>query len=131
MQELLTVSEAAELLGVHADTLRRWETEGRIGRAERGSNRERLFREGDVRALADELRTRRRRLARPRFVSLPDDRARAPEVDPPVVEREEEEQRGEEGGYPPWWGTVMRNPDLRMLFADEVRQVLRGRAGDR
>jgi putative resolvase len=30
MRKLIPISEAAKLLGVHADTLRRWEREGKI-----------------------------------------------------------------------------------------------------
>lgn len=48
---LLTIGEAAAILGVHPDTLKRWERAGRIKVAIRTPNGHRRFRRGDVEAL--------------------------------------------------------------------------------
>jgi len=49
--EFLTVGEAAALLGVHADTVKRWEKAGRIQVAWRTPTGHRRFRRDDVEAL--------------------------------------------------------------------------------
>lgn len=48
--EWLTISEAAEIVGVHVDTLRRWDAAGRIPAA-RTPTGHRRFRRSDVEAL--------------------------------------------------------------------------------
>jgi len=49
---MLFVGEAADFVGVHADTLRRWEERGLI-RAVRTPTNHRRFRVGDLRRLRD------------------------------------------------------------------------------
>ena len=51
----LRVGQAAEMLGVTVETLRRWETEGRL-RMERSDGGQRLVEVGEVRRLLDERR---------------------------------------------------------------------------
>jgi molybdopterin-binding protein len=51
----LRVGQAAEMLGVSVETLRRWETEGRL-RMERSDGGQRLVAIDDVRRLMDERR---------------------------------------------------------------------------
>jgi len=48
---LLTVNEAADLLGVSAPTLRRWDALGKFKARRHPINGYRLYREGDVRKL--------------------------------------------------------------------------------
>jgi excisionase family DNA binding protein len=52
--EVLRLSVAAELLGVHPDTLRRWADAGRL-RVYRTPTGERRFRRADVKALLREV----------------------------------------------------------------------------
>lgn len=49
-EELLPVGTAASLIGISADTLKRWERDGRI-RSTRTPTGHRRFRRGDVEAL--------------------------------------------------------------------------------
>lgn len=53
MNDWMTVHEAAELLGVSADTIRRWEKKGLI-RAKRGKHGERLFEQPELRRVAEQ-----------------------------------------------------------------------------
>lgn len=50
-KKMLKVSEASKFLGVHPDTLRRWERLGKITAYRHPINRYRLFREQDVAAI--------------------------------------------------------------------------------
>ncbi|WP_053203814.1 MerR family DNA-binding transcriptional regulator [Jiangella muralis] len=49
-EELIPVGEAASMLGVHPDTLKRWERAGKIT-SDRTPTGHRRFRRGDVRTL--------------------------------------------------------------------------------
>lgn len=49
--ELLTVSEAAELLGVSAGTLRNWDRAGKLSAVRHPMNRYRLYRLSELRLL--------------------------------------------------------------------------------
>lgn len=58
--ELISIREAARILGVHASTLRNWERADKLEAVRVGSRRDRRFRRGDVVAMAqrrDELVT--------------------------------------------------------------------------
>src|ERR1700752_3004153 len=48
--ELLTISQAAALMGVHTDTLRRWDRAGSFPAVTRTSTRHRRYRRSDVEA---------------------------------------------------------------------------------
>lgn len=48
LDEYLKVSEAAELLGVSANTLRKWADEGRVRSSVNPANGYRLFRKDDL-----------------------------------------------------------------------------------
>lgn len=52
---MLTISEAARLLGVSLPTLRRWDTSGRFRSRRHPINGYRQYREADVRRLRDEI----------------------------------------------------------------------------
>lgn len=58
----LRIGQAADLLGVSVDTLRRWEAEGRL-QVERSEGGQRLVPMTEVRRLLEERPTRRHRLA--------------------------------------------------------------------
>ncbi|WP_092624498.1 helix-turn-helix domain-containing protein [Jiangella sp. DSM 45060] len=49
-EDLIPVGEAASMLGVHPDTLKRWERAGKIA-SDRTPTGHRRFRRGDVRTL--------------------------------------------------------------------------------
>src|SRR5262245_22180447 len=57
------IGQAATLLGVSVDTLRRWEEEGRL-RVKRSSGGQRLVSVADVRRLLGDRRSPQRRIAR-------------------------------------------------------------------
>lgn len=51
---LLTLSEAAELLNIHVNTVRRWSNQGMLKARRIGSRRDRRFRQGDVASLTEQ-----------------------------------------------------------------------------
>jgi excisionase family DNA binding protein len=51
---LLTLSEAAELLNIHVNTVRRWSNQGMLKARRIGNRRDRRFRQGDVESLAED-----------------------------------------------------------------------------
>jgi len=51
---LLTLSEAAELLNIHVNTVRRWSNQGMLKARRIGSRRDRRFRQGDVEGLTEQ-----------------------------------------------------------------------------
>ena len=57
MRKLIPISEAAKLLGVHADTLRCWEREGKI-KPRRTSGNLRRYDIADIRPILSALRLR-------------------------------------------------------------------------
>lgn len=61
-EEALRVGQAAAVLGVSVDTIRRWEDEGRIA-LERSDGGQRLVPMGEVRRLLDERPRKRHRIA--------------------------------------------------------------------
>ncbi len=54
--EFLTVSQAAELLGVSASTLRNWDRAGKVKAVRHPVNGYRLYRRADLEKLIDRLR---------------------------------------------------------------------------
>lgn len=60
IDRLVRVGEAAELLGVSVDTLRRWTASGRL-RVRRSAGGQRLVSQADIRRLQDERRQTRKR----------------------------------------------------------------------
>ena len=50
-EQLLTISEAAELLGVSAGTLRKWDRAGKLSAVRHPMNRYRLYRLSELRVL--------------------------------------------------------------------------------
>lgn len=62
MEKLLTTSDAAKILGVSADTVRRWERIGKLP-AERTSGGIRLFKREEVEKLEAYRRAKFQRLA--------------------------------------------------------------------
>ena len=53
--ELLTVNEAANLLGVSSSTLRNWDREGKLRAMRHPINRYRLYRRRDLESLLKDL----------------------------------------------------------------------------
>ena len=48
LDKLLTISDVAEMLHVHPNTLRRWSEQGKIGAYRIGSRGDRRFRQSDI-----------------------------------------------------------------------------------
>lgn len=56
LSQYLRVREAAAFLGVHPDTLRRWEQTGKLSTYRHPVNRYRLYKKPDLEALLREVR---------------------------------------------------------------------------
>ncbi len=50
-KELLTINEVAELLGVHVETLRRWDNAGKLKAVRMGKYGHRRYRKADIQKL--------------------------------------------------------------------------------
>ena len=47
-QEVITLAEACEMLGVHPNTLRKWDNSGYLKALRFGTRRDRRYRKGDI-----------------------------------------------------------------------------------
>jgi len=57
--EYLTIKDAAAVLGVHPETLRRWDWAGKVVPARHPVNGYRLYRKADLERLITDIETRR------------------------------------------------------------------------
>jgi excisionase family DNA binding protein len=54
-KELLTIGEAAELLGVSIQTLRRWDKHGKLKAVRHPMNKYRLYKRTDIQSLLERI----------------------------------------------------------------------------
>jgi len=52
-KKLLRIKEAAEMLGVNPETLRRWDNEGRLKAVRLGKRKDRRYKEEDIKKIIE------------------------------------------------------------------------------
>lgn len=54
MSELITIAQAAKMLGVHKETLRRWDRKGILKAVKIGTRKDRRYRQSDLLKIINE-----------------------------------------------------------------------------